>query len=115
MPKSTLVRVKDEGTDMVFLVVKFVRDDAEILNSKGWSYSPELCVIAAIGPEIRASMSIFDYPLYDIEERSGTLGANHTTVSLAEVLRDIPFDEISDLIDVTNHIPDGWPIPHHKH
>ena len=109
MPKSTLVRVLDEGTNMLFLVVKFEQDDAELLSAKGWAYSPELSIIAAIGPTIQASMSIFEHPVYDIKERSKVLDVNHTTVSLAEIIKDTPFDEISEIIDVTDHIPIGWP------
>ena len=111
MVKSKFVRVLDDGTDMVFIITKFEPSDADFLASKGWQYSPELTMITSIGNQasssitkgsVKSSISKFAYPPYDIEERSGKLGSNHTTHGLATVVRDMTFDEIPDKIDVTD-------------
>jgi len=102
MVESKLVIVLDEGTNMLFLVTKFEESDTEMLASKGWEFSPELTIITSIGPEARSSMSVFDYPRYDIERRTGKLSYNHTTHGLAEVVKDMDFESIPDVIDVEN-------------
>ena len=110
MVESKFVRVLDEGTDMVFIITKFEPSDAEFLALKGWEYSPELTMITNIGNQasssitkgrISSSISEFRYPPYDIEERSGKLGSNHTTHGLATVVREMNFDEIPNKINLT--------------
>lgn len=100
MTKSKLIRVLDEGTDMVFMVSKFEASDIELLGLKGWKLSPELTMITNIGPAVACSLSTFKFPHHDIRERSEKLRYSHTTHGLAKVVKDLDFDDIPDTIDV---------------
>lgn len=100
MVKSKFVRVLDEGTDMVFIITKFEPSDTEFLALKGWKYTPDLTIMTSIGNKVASSISKFNHPPYDIEERSENLGYSHTTHALAKVVRGMNFDEIPDMIDV---------------
>lgn len=101
MVKSKLVRVLDKGTEMVFMVTKFEPSDIELLNLKGWEYSPDLTVITDIGISARSSISAFKLPQFDIEDRSDKLRYNHTTHGLASKVKSMYFDEIPDEINLT--------------
>lgn len=110
MPQSKIVTVLDRGTKMVFIITKFESSDSEILMSRGWKLSKELTMITEIGTKVsstilnegivKSSMSVFDYPRYDIEMRTDKLSYTHTTHALAKMVRDMSFDEIPDVIDV---------------
>lgn len=110
MALSKIVTVLDEGTKMVFMITKFEASDAEILKSRGWKLSDELTMITEVGIKVcsamlnegiaKSSMSVFNFPKYDVGERSGKLHYSHTTHGLAKVVRDMNFDEIPDVIDV---------------
>ena len=102
MPESKLVIVLDEGTNMLFLVTKFKKSDVKLLRSKGWEFSPKLTMITDIGLKARSAISVFDNPKYDVPNITGTLDYNHTSHGLAEVVKDIDFESIPDVIDVTN-------------
>ena len=110
MVLTKLITVLDKGTKMVFMITKFEASDAEILMSRGWKLSEELTMITEVGTKVcsamlnegtaKSSLSVFNYPQYDIGERSGKLHYSHTTHALAKVVRDMSFDEIPDVIDV---------------
>lgn len=112
MTLSTLVTVLDKGTKMLFMITKFEASDDEILKSRGWLLSEELTIITEIGNKAsstilsegvaKSSMSKFDFPVYDIKERSDKLGYSHTTDALARVVKNMNFDEIPDVIDVSD-------------
>mgnify|MGYP000672059624 CR=1 FL=1 len=48
----------------------------------------------------KSSMSVFNFPKYDVDERTGKLNNSHTTHALAKGVRSMNFDEIPDVIDV---------------
>ena len=100
MVESKLVRVLDEGTDMVFMVVKFEEEDRALLFKAGWELNDNLCAIVALGNEFRGAMSTFQHPPYDITERTGELGYNSTTTGVAMVVRDHDFESIPNTIDL---------------
>jgi len=93
--------VKDDGTDMVFMITKFELSDVELLALRGWKLSPELTMITNIGPKASSSISTFRHPQYDIEERSEKLGYSHTTKNLTKVVKDMHFGDIPDEINLT--------------
>lgn len=110
MVQSKLVIVLDDGTKMVFMITKFEASDTEILKSRGWKVSDELTMITEVGIKVcsamlnegiaKSSISVFNFPKYDVEERSGKLHYSHTTHALAKVVRNMKFDEIPDVINV---------------
>lgn len=100
MVKSKLVRVLDEGTDMVFIVAKFEEEDRVLLFKAGWELNDNLCMIATVGNRFKGSMSTFGHPSYDIPERTGELDMNSTTIGVATVTRDMKFGDIPNTIDL---------------
>ena len=106
MVKSKLIRVKDEGTDMVFLVTKFEHDDEYMLDCTGWGLSDELCVVTALGNEARSVIGTFKVPLYDIPERTGHLNYNHTTAGVVTAIAGMLFEDIPDVLDARDY--EGW-------
>lgn len=104
MVDAKLVRVRDRGTDMVFMVAKFEEKDRELLEKTGWSISDKLSIIATLGDKLAGSISTFNHPTYDIVERSDTLSYNGTTEGVAVFVRDTKFEDIPDVIDLRrNH------------
>jgi len=110
MPQSKFATVLDKGTKMLFMITKFEASDADILMSRGWKLSEELTMITEVGTKVcsamlnegiaKSSMSVFNFPKYDVEERTGKLHYTHTTHALAKVVRSMKFDEIPDVINV---------------
>ena len=97
MATSKLVRVLDEGTDMVFMITKFDLEDKELLARTGWELTSNLAIITTIGPQVASSMSTFKYPEYDIPERTSIMRFNKTTKGVALVARE---KDIPDLVDL---------------
>lgn len=110
MVESKFVIVIDEGTRTTFLITKFDIDkDADMLSNTGWGFDPEnpdaLTMVTHFGPEVKSSvgessMGTFKVPRYDIPERSGVLDANHTTIGLVTVIRNMSLESIPDVLDV---------------
>lgn len=103
MVESKLIKVKDEGTEMVFLVTKFDVGDTGYIEKCGWEITDRLCVVTALGNEARSVIGTFKYPQYDIPERTGKLHFNHTTAGIVEAITEMNFDDIPAMIDVRNH------------
>ena len=103
MVKSKLVKVKDEGTEMVFLVTKFEMEDIVYAGMAGWNLSDRLCVVTALGNEARSVIGTFKFPQYDIPERTGKLGFNHTTAGVVEAITGMKFEDIPATIDERDH------------
>ena len=103
MVESKLVKVKDEGTEMVFLVTKFDLGDCAFLDRAGWEITDGLCVVTALGNEARSVIGTFKYPHYDIPERTGKLGFNHTTAGVVEAISEMIFEDIPMMIDARDH------------
>ena len=103
MVKSKLIKVKDEGTEMVFLVSKFELGDIAYMGHIGWNLSNRLCVVTALGNEARSTMGTFKFPRYDIPERTGKLNFNHTTAGVVEAITGMKFEDIPVMIDAREH------------
>lgn len=104
MVKAKLVRVKDEATDMVFMVAKFEEKDRELLRRTGWNLSDNLCMIADVGNRFKGSMCTFGHPSYDIKERTGELDVNSTSIGIATVVRNMEYIDIPDVVDLRKNI-----------
>ena len=103
MVESKLVKVKDEGTEMVFLVTKFEMEDIVYAGLAGWNLSDRLCVVTALGDKARSVIGTFKFPQYDIHERTGKLGFNHTTAGVVEAIAGMKFEDIPATIDARDH------------
>lgn len=103
MVESKLVKVKDEGTEMVFLVSKFDMGDTGYIEACGWEVTNRLCVVTALGNEAKSVIGTFRYPQYDIPGRTGKLDFNHTTAGVVEAISCMNFDDIPATIDARNH------------
>ncbi len=102
--QGKVFHVKDEGTDMVFMAVKFdSEEEANLLIRQGWIVTNRLTFLAIIGPRSAAAMSTFRHPPYDLEQRTMLMGKDHTTMAVAEIVRDLHIEEIPSLLDVTDH------------
>lgn len=106
MVKSKLIKVRDEGTEMVFLVTKFEYSDFELIHQTGWDLTNELCVVTALGNEARSVIGTFKVPSYDIPERTGRLNYNHTTAGIVTAIAGMLFENIPDVIDARDY--EGW-------
>ena len=102
MMKCKLARVYDEATEYLALVCKFDKDDEPLLERVGWADVEDLTFISIIGPKASAAISHFEYPPYDIKERSEKMDVNATTIKLAEYLKGRGFAQIPNVIDLTN-------------
>lgn len=99
--KCKLVNVYDRATEYVALVCKFDESDVPFLEKVGWGDVRDLTFVSIIGPYTSAVLSRFDYPPYDIRERSDKMDVNATTIKLTEYLRDKDFSQIPTVIDLT--------------
>ena len=103
MVESKLIKVKDDGTEMVFLVTKFDIGDSGFIEHAGWDVSDRLCIVTALGNQARSAMGTFKFPQYDIPERTGKLGFNHTTAGVVEAIAGMKFEDIPMMIDARDH------------
>ena len=100
MVNAKLVRVRDEATDMVFMVAKFEEEDRELLRRTGWELNDHLCIVADIGNRFKGAMSTFGHPSYDIGERTGELNVNSITIGVSTIVRNMNYIDIPDVIDL---------------
>lgn len=106
--KAKLFRVLDEGTEMVFLAIKFddyQEKEIKLLENRGWRVTDRLTVLVEVGTFAGAAISTFKYPPYDLDRRSAKIDQTRTARSVAEIVRDLPVDEIPDTLDVTKYHP----------
>ena len=103
MVESKLIKVKDDGTEMVFLVTKFDIGDSGYLNNSGWDVTDRLCVVTALWNQARSVIGTFKFHQYDIPERTGKLDFNHTTAGVVEAIAGMKFEDIPATIDARDH------------
>ena len=110
MVKSKFVTVIDEDTRATFLITKFdVDKDTDMLSDTGWALDPEnpdtLTMVTLFGPKVKSSagkssIGTFKVPEYNITGRSGVLDADHNTICLIAVVRDMPLESIPDVLNI---------------
>ena len=79
MVDAKLVRVRDRGTDMVFMV-------------------------ATVTGRFAGALSTFHHPPYDIKERSAKLDVNSTTIGVTNAIRHMSYVDIPNVIDLRENI-----------
>jgi len=99
MPKSKLVRVLDDMTDMIILVTKFDEGDKELLLQTGWTLEPKLTLLTVMGPEVKAAISTFGHPSYDLKAR-GNIKPSGTTMKFSKFAASLTIEEMPEKVDL---------------
>ena len=93
------IHVLDDGTDVWYLVGKPDESDDEWMRATGWGGNITLIVHQVGGGFTQAAISHFSVPEIDLRER-GNVDINHTSVGLVEAVKDLGFDDLSELVDL---------------
>lgn len=113
--KTKIVRVKDRGTALkYYLVTEFGRsykdsfndwnepEEMVMMESLGWGRRyrqyPYLIVELIEGGGVSAVISHFDYPQYDIGERSKKMECHGTNLFAVTIISEFKFDDLPEMI-----------------
>ena len=102
--KLKTVRVLDEATEIFYLIGRPESSDHEMMESLGWGNQPvTLLVNLKRGGGVEGCMATFRGSIpYDLQEY-GPLDVNGTTIKLAEIVHDMPYEDIPETLDVREY------------
>jgi len=102
--KIKTVRILDSATEVWYLIGKPDSSDYELMESTGWGVQPvTLLINLKRGGGVEGCMATFRGSIpYDLQEY-GPLDVNGTTIKLAEIVRDMPFEDIPEVLDVRKY------------